>query len=72
MDRATPHTSQMTQTFIESQPRLHVFYLPPYSPEWNPDEKVWNHLKTQELEPISDWQQKLIAKFKADFVGGSG
>jgi transposase len=50
MDRATPHTSKKTQTCIESQPRLHVFYLPPYSPDWNPDEKVWNHLKTQELK----------------------
>ena len=29
--------------------RLHVFYLPKYSPDWNPDEKVWNHLKHQEL-----------------------
>ena len=50
MDRATPHTSQKTQKFIDSQPRLHVFYLPPYSPDWNPDEKVWNHLKCQELK----------------------
>jgi len=50
MDRATPHTSQITQKFIDGQTRLHVFYLPPYSPDWNPDEKVWNHLKTQELK----------------------
>jgi transposase len=50
MDRATPHTSQKTRQFIERQSRLHVFYLPPYSPDWNPDEKVWNHLKTQELK----------------------
>jgi transposase len=50
MDRATPHTSQLTRTFIASQKRLHVFYLPSYSPTWNPDEKVWNHLKCQELK----------------------
>jgi len=50
MDRATPRTSQKTQQFIDSQQRLHVFYLPPYSPDWNPDEKVWNHLKCQELK----------------------
>jgi len=50
MDRATPHTSQKTQRFIDSQPRLHVFYLPSYSPDWNPDEKVWNYLKCQELK----------------------
>jgi transposase len=50
MDRATPHTSQITQRFINSQPRLHVFYLPSYSPDWNPDEKVWNYLKCHELK----------------------
>lgn len=49
-DHATPHVSKVTRTFIEEQRRLHVFYLPPYSPKWNPDEKVWNYLKTQELK----------------------
>lgn len=49
MDQARPHTSQQTRTYIESQCRLHVFYLPSYSPDWNPDEKVWNHLKHREL-----------------------
>jgi transposase len=50
MDQAPPHTSKITKTFIEKQKRLHVFYLPKYSPDWNPDEKVWNHLKHQELK----------------------
>ena len=50
MDQAPPHTSKMTKAFIASQPRLHVFHLPKYSPDWNPDEKVWNHLKNQELK----------------------
>jgi transposase len=50
MDQAPPHTSQMTMAYIENQPRLHVFYLPKYSPDWNPDEKVWNHLKHHELK----------------------
>ena len=26
--------------------RKTLFFLPPYSPELNPDELVWNHLKT--------------------------
>jgi transposase len=50
MDQAPPHTSKKTNTFIASQSRLHVFHLPKYSPDWNPDEKVWNHLKHQELK----------------------
>jgi transposase len=50
MDQAPPHTSKKTMTYINSQRRLHVFHLPKYSPDWNPDEKVWNHLKHQELK----------------------
>ena len=50
MDQAPPHVSQKTWGYINSQRRLHVFHLPKYSPDWNPDEKVWNHLKHQELK----------------------
>lgn len=50
MDQAPPHVSKKTKAYIETQTRLHVFHLPKYSPDWNPDEKVWNHLKHQELK----------------------
>lgn len=50
MDRAGPHTSKMVKNHVLTRKRLHVFYLPPRSPEFNPDEKVWNHLKNQELK----------------------
>jgi transposase len=50
MDQAPPHTSKLTKAYIASQRRLHVHWLPKYSPDWNPDEKVWNHLKHQELK----------------------
>lgn len=50
MDQAPPHVSRKTKDYIESQRRLHVHYLPKYSPDWNPDEKVWNHLKHHELK----------------------
>ncbi len=49
MDNAPPHTSKKTRSWVESQSRLHTFSLPKYSPDWNPDEKVWNHLKHREL-----------------------
>ena len=50
MDQAKPHTSRATTNYINTQRRLHVFYLPKYSPDWNPDENVWNHLKHHELK----------------------
>ena len=50
MDQARPHTSKKVQDYINGQKRLHVFYLPPYSPDWNPDEQVWNYLKNHALK----------------------
>lgn len=50
MDQAPPHVSKKTKDYVESERRLHVHYLPKYSPDWNPDEKVWNHLKHHELK----------------------
>lgn len=50
MDQAPPHVSHKTKDYIAAQRRLHVHYLPKYSPDWNPDEKVWNHLKHHELK----------------------
>jgi transposase len=50
MDQAPCHKAKLVQEYVEKQKRLHVFYLPPRSPEFNPDEKVWNHLKNQELK----------------------
>jgi len=49
MDNATSHKSKKVNEFIQSQHRLTVFYFSPYSPEFNPDEKVWNHLKNEEF-----------------------
>jgi transposase len=74
MDQAPPHTSQKTLTYIESQNRLHVFHLPKYSPDWNPDEKVWNHLKHQELKghqartknELTDLTQRKLTVMSAD------
>jgi transposase len=50
MDQAPPHVSKRTKAYVASEQRLHVHYLPKYSPDWNPDEKVWNHLKHHELK----------------------
>jgi transposase len=62
MDQAPPHTSKITTKYIDSQPRLHVFHLPPYSPDWNPDEKVWNHLKHHELKAHRAKTKKELAE----------
>jgi hypothetical protein len=39
--------AKKTRTFVETlKGKLRLFYLPPYSPDRNPDELVWKHLKT--------------------------
>ena len=49
MDQAPCHTSKMVKDFVLDKKRLDVFYLPPRSPEFNPTEKIWNHLKHKEM-----------------------
>ena len=49
-DQASAHTAKRVKAFVASQPRLELFYLPAYSPDFNPDEGVWSHLKSQELK----------------------
>lgn len=74
MDQAPPHVSKKTQEFIAGQRRLHVFYLPKYSPDWNPDEKVWNHLKNHELKAhrakskaeLADLAERKLEKMSGD------
>jgi transposase len=46
VDGHPAHKAKMVVRFIESvKDRLQLFFLPPYSPELNPDERVWNDLK---------------------------
>jgi transposase len=46
VDGHPSHRAKMTQAFIEStKGKLRLFFLPPYSPELNPDELVWNDVK---------------------------
>ena len=40
------HKSALVRQYIESQGgKLQLFFLPPYSPQLNPDEQVWAHVK---------------------------
>ena len=61
VDRGPAHIAKKTRTFVESlKGRLRLFYLPPYSPDRNPDELVWKHLK-------ADTVGRMAITDKADF-----
>ena len=50
VDGLPAHRAKKVARYIESvKDRLRLFYLPPYSPELNPDEWVWNHLKNHTI-----------------------
>jgi transposase len=61
VDRGPAHRAKKTKAFVETLGgRLRLFYLPPYSPDRNPDELVWKHLK-------ADTVGRMVVTGKADF-----
>lgn len=60
IDGAPAHRSKLVRQFAQDNGSwLSLHYLPGYSPELNPDEDVWNIIKTQKLtaKPIKDKKQ---------------
>ena len=50
VDSHPAHIAKMTAQFVQgTQGKLEMFFLPGYAPELNPDEFVWNHVKTHGL-----------------------
>jgi transposase len=50
VDGHPAHKAKMVARFIETvKERFQLFLLPPYSPELNPDERVWNDLKNNAI-----------------------
>ena len=63
-DGAPAHVSKEVKAFLASpkaKNRLWIEKLPPYSPELNPDEQVWHHLKNVELKNICN---KTVSELK--------
>jgi transposase len=65
IDSHPVHRSVIVSKFVAStEGRLQLFYLPPYSPELNPNEQVWNHLKNHGVgrQPVTgpDQLKRLI------------
>jgi len=44
-DGASFHTSRMVSDWLADHPRFHVILLPPTTPQMNPVEDIWRHLK---------------------------
>ena len=65
VDRGPAHVAKKTKAFVASVgDRLRLFYLPPYSPDRNPDELVWKHLKADavgraSITSLDDFREKV-------------
>jgi hypothetical protein len=63
VDRGPAHRAKKTKACVATLPgRLRVFFLPPYSPDRNPDELVRKHLK-------ADTVSHMVVTDKTDFKG---
>src|SRR5215469_7144373 len=61
VDRGPAHIAKKTKAFVAGlSDKLRLFYLPPYSPDRNPDELVWKHLK-------ADTVGRMVTTGKVDF-----
>lgn len=50
-DQARPHIAGKVGKYVEKHKKsFALYYLPPYSPELNPDENVWEYLKEKGLK----------------------
>lgn len=59
VDNHPVHRSEEVQKFVTAaKGKLRLFYLPPYSPELNPDELVWNYLKNHHTGRMSHGGKK--------------
>ena len=61
------HRSKRVQAFAAAtKGKLRLFLLPPYSPELNPDEQVWSHLKHHRLgKMVIKSKEELETKVKS-------
>jgi len=71
VDRGPAHIAKKTKAFIASLGgQLRLFYLPPYSPDTNPDELVWKHLKADtvgrtSITSLDDFNEKVRSSMLA-------
>jgi transposase len=60
VDGHPAHKAKLVRQFVaDHADRLELFFLPPYSPELNPDELVWAHVKTRVAKAATQTKDEL-------------
>ncbi|QOC23782.1 IS630 family transposase [Wenzhouxiangella sp. AB-CW3] len=61
VDGHPTHKAKLVRTFVEAnKDRIELVTLPPYSPELNPDELVWAHVKQRVGKKAVQTKEELI------------
>ena len=60
LDNGKIHRGEPVQDLLARTSRLHLVPFPPYAPELNPDEGVWNQLKSRLANGRPDTQADLM------------
>lgn len=64
MDNSQVHRAKILKAYVEeSKGMLTLFFLPPYSPDLNPDEWVWKNVKHDNLGRASVKSENELAEF---------
>ncbi len=65
VDGHPTHKAKLVRDFVASNAeRIELFFLPPYSPELNPDELTWAHVKTKIAKATVQTKADLKAAIK--------
>lgn len=66
VDGHPTHKAKLVMKFVqENAERIELFFLPPYSPELNPDELVWSHVKRKIAKATTQTKEGLKAAVKS-------
>jgi len=66
VDGHPTHKAKLVKTFVEANKnRIELVLLPPYSPELNPDELVWAHVKQRVGKKAVQTKEELVSAVNA-------
>jgi transposase len=69
LDNASSHKSKAVKSFVESvKERLELTYLPPYSPDLNPVERVWKDLRYKVTHNVYFDSQEELENRVSDYL----
>ena len=70
LDNYSIHKSKKVSQYVKRFPMIHLFYLPPYSPEYNPVDRIWGWIKPKEygFSAVSGMDE-LMKRFRTTIYG---